>query len=165
MLNFTLELFEFQCVYISDSIYSNLSSNNYIMKRFSYLFAFILALVMTACDGDAPEIKFFTKSGTYTIGGDKELNVTFDGVKITEKNGKVIFESPDNKIATITIAEIIPGYGEITVAGLQLTETPDGDGIAFAGEAALSETEKIVFSGTIINFVMTIDINKVPVTQ
>ncbi|MCM1293850.1 MAG: DUF4925 domain-containing protein [Bacteroides sp.] len=135
------------------------------MKRFSFLFAFVLALMLTGCDGDSPGIRFFSKSGTYTIGGDKELNVTFDGVKITEKNGKVIFESPDNKVATITISDIIPGYGEVTIAGLQITETPDGDGIAFAGEAALSQTEKIVFSGTIINFVMTIDINKVPVTQ
>lgn len=135
------------------------------MKRFSFLFTLVVMLVMTGCNGDEPEITFFSKSVTYSIGGDKELNVTFDGVKVTEKNGKVVFESPDNKVATITITDIIPGYGTVTVAGLELTETPSGDGIAFDGEAMLSDTEKIVFSGTIIDSVMTIDITKAPVTQ
>lgn len=134
------------------------------MKRFSFFLTFVCLLLFSACKEDEPVLIFHNHTGTYTIGGNKALVVTFDGVKITEKGGEVVFETPDNKIGNITLNEIIPGHGSIAVAGIELAEAPGGNGITFKGEAAISEKEKIVFAGSIVNFVLTIDINTVPIT-
>ena len=134
------------------------------MKRFSYFFAFVCILLLAGCKEDEPVLIIHSHSGTYSIGGNKALVVTLDGVSITEKGGEIVFQTPDNKIGEIKINDIIPGYGSVSVAGIAIEELPDGKGIAFKGEAALSEKEKIVFSGTIINFVLTIDIRTVPIT-
>lgn len=135
------------------------------MKRFSFLLTLVTILLFAGCKEDEPVLIFHPQSTTYSIGGDKDLVVTLDGVKITDKGSTVVFETPDNKIGKITLNEIIPGHGSITVSDIELTEAPDGNGIIFKGEAAVSETEMIVFSGSIINFVMTLDINKVPITS
>lgn len=133
------------------------------MKRFGYLLAMVCILLISGCKEDEPVLIFHSHTGTYTIGGNKALVVTLDGVRITEKGGEIVFETTDNKIGNIKINDIIPGHGSVTVAGLELKELDGGNGIAFAGEAAISEKEKIVFSGTIINFVLTIDIETVPI--
>lgn len=135
------------------------------MKRFSYIFTFVMILLLSGCKEDEPVLIIHPQSGTYSIGGDKNLVVTLDGVRITEKDGEVVFETPDNKIGNFEINNIIPGYGTVTVAGIELSETADGKGIAFSGEAAISETEKIIFSGTVIGFVLTIDIETVPISS
>lgn len=134
------------------------------MKRFSFFLAFVCALLLTGCKEDEPVLIFHSHTGTYSIGGDKALVLTLDGVKVTEKGGKVVFETIDNKIGNITLTDIIPGHGTVAIAGLSLSEAPGGNGITFAGEAAISDTEKIVFTGSIINFVMTIDITTVPLS-
>lgn len=134
------------------------------MKRFSFLFSFICILLLTGCKEDEPVLIIHSHSGTYSIGGTKSLVVTLDGVRITEKGGEVVFETPDNRIGNITINDIIPGHGSVAIAGIELGETPEGNGIEFKGEAVISEKEKIVFSGTIINFVLTIDIQTVPIS-
>ncbi len=134
------------------------------MKRFSYIFTFFMILLLCGCKEDEPVLIIHPQSGTYSIGGDKNLVVTLDGVRITEKDGEVVFETPDNKIGKFEINNIIPGYGTVTVAGIELSETADGKGIAFSGEAAISETEKIIFSGTVIGFVLTIDIETVAIS-
>lgn len=134
------------------------------MKRFSFLFTLVAVLLFAGCKEDEPVLIFHSHSGTYSIGGTKALVATLDGVKITEKGGSVVFETPDNKIGDFELKDIIPGYGSVTIGGIDLEEAPGGNGIIFDGEAALSETEKIVFSGSIINFVMTLDIHKVPIT-
>lgn len=134
------------------------------MKRFSFLLTLVTVLLFAGCKEDEPVLIFHSHSGTYSIGGTKALVVTLDGVKITEKGGSVVFETPDNKIGDFELKDIIPGYGSVTIGGIDLQEAPGGNGIIFDGEAALSETEKIVFSGSIINFVMTLDIHKVPIT-
>lgn len=134
------------------------------MKRFSFFLAFVCFMLLYGCKEDEPVLIFHSHTGTYSIGGDKALVVTLDGVKVTEKGGEVVFETPDNKIGSITLNDIIPGHGSITVAGIELAEAPGGNGITFNGEAAISEKEKIVFAGSIINFVLTIDIDTVPVT-
>lgn len=134
------------------------------MKRFSFLLTLVTIMLFAGCKEDEPVLIFHPQSATYTIGGTKALFVTLDGVKITEKGGSVVFETPDNKIGDFELKDIIPGYGSVTVGGIDLQEAPGGNGIIFDGEAALSETEKIVFSGSIINFVMTLDIHKVPIT-
>lgn len=134
------------------------------MKRFSFLFSFICILLLTGCKEDEPVLIIHPHSGTYSIGGTKSLVVTLDGIRITEKGGEVVFETPDNRIGNITINDIIPGHGSVAIAGIDLGETPEGNGIEFKGEAVISEKEKIVFSGTIINFVLTIDIQTVPIS-
>lgn len=134
------------------------------MKRFSYIFTFVMILLLSGCKEDEPVLIIYPQSGTYSIGGDKNLVVTLDGVRITEKDGEVVFETPDNKIGKFEINNIIPGYGTVTVAGIELSETSDGKGIAFSGEAAISETEKIIFSGTVIDFVLKIDIETVAIS-
>lgn len=164
MLTLDGELFEFQCSYIFHNSFLINEQKNNVMKRFGYIFTFLCIVLLSACKEDEPVLIFHSHSGTYSIGGNKALVVTLDGVRITEKGGEVVFETPDNKIGNITINDIIPGHGSVAVAGIELGETPEGNGIEFKGEAAISEKEKIVFAGTIINFVLTIDIQTVPIT-
>lgn len=135
------------------------------MKRFSFFLVMVCTLLLTGCKEDEPVLIFHSHSGTYSIGGDKALVVTIDGVKVTEEGGKVVLETEDNKIGDITFVDLIPGHGSVAVAGISLSEAPGGNGITFEGEAALSETEKIVFDGSIINFVMHIHIDRVPITE
>lgn len=133
------------------------------MKRFSYLFTFICVLLLSACKEDEPVLIIHGHTSTYNIGDDKNLVVTLNGVRITEKNGQVVFTTPDNQIGSFTLNAIIPGHDSIAIAGVELSTLPDGSGIAFKGEAVISETEMIVFDGTIVNFVLTINIDTVPI--
>ncbi|MDE6316964.1 MAG: DUF4925 domain-containing protein [Muribaculaceae bacterium] len=134
------------------------------MKRFGYLLTLICVLLLSACKEDEPVLIIHGHTSTYTIEGDKTLVVTLNGVRITEKDGAIVFSTPDNQIGSLTLNAIIPGHDSVAIGGVVLTTLPDGNGIAFKGEAAISETEKIVFDGTIINFVLTIDIDTVPIT-
>lgn len=135
------------------------------MKRFCYLLVILIGMMVSACSEDEPVLIFHEHSGTYSIGGNKSLVVTLDGVKVTEKNAHVVFETKDNKLAQIGIMDVIPGHGEIQVGGVELSELPGGNGLSFTGEAVISQTEKIVFSGTVINMALTLDIKRLPLSQ
>ena len=52
------------------------------MKRFGYLFTFLCIVLLSACKEDEPVLIFHSHSGTYSIGGNKALVVTLDGVRM-----------------------------------------------------------------------------------
>lgn len=135
------------------------------MKRFGLLLNLMCIFLFWACKDDEPVLTFNGHTYTYNIGDDKTLVATLNGVRITEKDGEVVFYTPDNKIGSFTLNALIPGHDSVSIAGVELTTLPDNSGIAFKGEAIVSETEKIVFDGTIINTVLTINIDTVPLSQ
>lgn len=133
------------------------------MKKILFLFSVMMTLAIASCSDDDPELVFHNYSGEYAIGSDKVLDVTLNSVTVTDKGSSVVISTADNKIASITLKNIIPGYGEVSVGGIEIKEAPDNNGIVFAGQMALNEKEMAVFSGSIIDGKLSIDIKTVPI--
>lgn len=134
------------------------------MKRYIGLLLILVVTMLSACNDD-PKITFRDYSGTYTIDNGMSLNLTVDGFTITDTGSGVEFKTNGNSIAEITLNRVIEGHGTITVAGVIITPLPDGKGISFEGQAAISETEKIIFKGMIIGTAMTLDVNKIQISN
>lgn len=124
----------------------------------------MIATLISACNDD-PKLTFRDYSGTYTLNNGMSLDLTINGVTVTDTKSGVVFASDGGTIAQITLNNVIEGHGSITVAGVVVTPLPDGKGIAFEGQSAISETEKIVFKGTIIGTDMTLDIERLPISE
>lgn len=132
------------------------------MKRFSYILIALVAMIMTACNDD-PKLTFYDYSGTYSLNDDRSLEITLDGFTLTDKGSSTDFSWNKGSLATLTLHQAVPGMGDVTVGGIVVTTLDDSSGIAFQGEFAKSQTEKIVFKGTIINMKMTLDMQTVPI--
>lgn len=133
------------------------------MKRLSFILIALVAMIMTACNDD-PKLTFYDYSGTYSLNDDRTLEITLDGFSLTEKGSKTEFNWNQGSLATLTLHQTIPGMGTVTIGGIVVTPLDNGSGISFEGEFAKSETEKIVFKGTIINLKMTLDMQTMPIT-
>lgn len=136
-----------------------------VMARLWAMVALTVGLLaaMCSCGSDEPEIIFHSYSGEYRIGEKMALDVTLNSVKLTDKNSSVVVTTSDNKIADITIKNIIPGYGEVPVGGVEIVGLAGGKGVGFEGKVPLSTTEMAVFKGTIIGGKMTLDISTVAI--
>lgn len=132
------------------------------MKRYIGLLFAVIVTMLSACNDD-PKIIFHDYSGTYTFNDGMSLNLTVDGFTITDTDSGVVFKSNGNSIAEITLNRVVEGHGSITVAGVVIAPMPDGKGICFEGQCAISETEKIQFKGTIVGTAMTLDIVTLPI--
>ncbi len=132
------------------------------MKRYIGLLFLMVVTLLTACNDD-PKITFRDYSGTYTLNNGMSLSLTVDGFTITDTDSGVEFKSNGSSIAEITLNRVIDGHGTITVAGVVITPLPDGKGISFEGQCAISETEKVLFKGSIIGTAMTLDVVTLPI--
>lgn len=132
------------------------------MKKLVLLIGLVVTIVFGGCGNDEPVLIINPHSSTYTVGGDKQLDVTFNGLKLTDRGSGVTVETLDGVIATMTLTQIVSGHGNITIGMVELTPAPEGKGYSFKGEMAISEIEKVVFAGTIAGTVLTIDVKTVP---
>lgn len=131
------------------------------MKRFGYILISFCSL-LCACNDD-PKLTFHDFTGTYSLNEQRTLEVTIDGFSITDRGGSAEFSWNGDTLATLTLTQIIPGHGTMAIGGLVVTALPGG-GISFQGEMAVSETEKMIIAGSIIDGKMTLDIQRVPIT-
>ena len=136
------------------------------LRKLIYSTLAAAALILpSACADDDAVIIFHSQQAEYTIAGDKQLDVTFNGAVIKFDGAKVtVTFGDDGSIASIVINNIIDGHDKVAVGAIYISQAPQGNGIAFAGKMALSETELLVFSGTLIDGKLTLDIEVQPMS-
>lgn len=138
---------------------------HYAIMRFLKLLSIAVFITLfTSCADDDPMIKFHPTQREYAINSEMSLGVTLNGAVVTFDGAKVVIDIPGGKIAEIVIKNIVPGYGEITVGGINITQSEDGNGINFEGKIPLDKSTMLIFKGSLNGLNLVIDIQTVPIT-
>lgn len=133
------------------------------MKFFSILFSLLIITGLTGCSNDDPMIKIHPLQQEYTLNGAMKLDVKLNGAKITFKGASVVVTMSGDEIASLVIKSVVPGYGEITAGGVNITQASDGNGINFEGRVPLNNTEMLIFSGSLSGGKLMLDMKTVPI--
>lgn len=130
------------------------------MKKLFYLMAFISLSMFSACsdNNDQPLIPAEKINGTYD--GSSETSVlalTYGGEPLV--GGNVSFNTTDNKTASLTLKNVIPGTSEVTIGNVQLIGTTDV--YTFSGSSAFTRAASgtIEYSGSIKEGQLELNIN------
>lgn len=135
------------------------------MKIFKILTLLFVGVLSTACSDDPVQLRLHDMQGEYTVNGGLRLDATVNGAAITLDGSKIKVSMTGDKIASLTIEKIIPGHGELTIGGFEISQSTDGNGIVFGGKIAISETEMLIISGQLVQGKLTIDLRTVPLTE
>lgn len=122
--------------------------------------AFISLSMFNACsdDNDQPLIPAEKINGTYDGSSETStLALTYGGEPLI--GGNVSFQTTDNKTASLTLKNVIPGTPEVTIDNVQLIGTTDA--YTFSGTSAFTRTASgtIEYSGTIKEAQLELNIN------
>lgn len=121
--------------------------------------AFISLSMFSACsDDNQPMIPAEKINGTYD--GSSETSVlalTYGGEPLV--GGNVSFNTADNKTASLTLKNVIPGTSEVTIDNVQLIETADA--YTFSGSSTFTRAASgtIEYSGSIKEGQLELNIN------
>lgn len=87
-------------------------------KKILFMSALLCALLsFTACsnDDDEPSVNWNEVLPTDEISIGNDLDVEFNGAKVTSGNVKFTIEGSNANTATLALNDIVPGYGEMDV--------------------------------------------------
>ncbi len=139
-----------------------------IMKKYLHAAILLLLMVVTfvACsdDKEPQEVNYYYIEGTYTVDGKSDLSGSLDGVPLEKGEGSIELQVPDKDTdplrATITLNNIIPGHNSVVFQQVELTESPDTEGLVFQSEKTENNTEiSITGSVKLVNLRGSMNIN------
>ena len=130
------------------------------MKNKFLLLLFLGITFLCSCsnDDDKPLIPPADINTTFGS-GESVLKMTYSGVELQWK--QVTFNTQDNKTATLTLKDIIPGKTEMTIGNIQLVE--GNEMYTFEGSTSISRSIEsqgnISYSGSVKKGVLTLNLN------
>lgn len=113
-------------------------------KKILFMSALLCALLsFTACsnDDDEPSVNWNEVLPTDEISIGNDLDVEFNGAKVTSGNVKFTVEGSNANTATLALNDIVPGYGEIDIP-VTLEKTADNS-YTFKGTLAVTSAPQM----------------------